>query len=694
MRTAACAIGLLVLASACHAQQPKNLALNRPYTLSPAPNYGYCTDPGDNVQLTDGIQVDGYFWVQQGCVGWQTGLMNFITIDLGRVCPISGISYDTAAGVAGVHWPSAIIIFVSDDGKTWHEVGDLVKLQPAGALAEYGVYTRTKLVTNALKAHGRYVQLAVQPNGSYSFVDEIEVYEGTADMMGIELPGAIVGDVVERLKTDSFNNLLRLQFQRDLAGVRKSIETAGLGDEQKKGLTAKADALAGKISDMAEESPIGFRAVLPMTELERQVFLLQAEVWRAEGKASLRVWHADRWDYLGPSEEPPATGAEPAMTVRMMNGESRADVLNVTNAGATNARPRLRIEGLPGGTNPAYVTVRQATHVGTKFFKPVAAALVGMEREGSDWILNVPSGMTAQAWVQFKPTDVAPGRYEGKIVVTGAGGSTIARAPVRLYISPIRFPEKTRLRVGGWDYAEGGGTYGVNPKNRAAFVELLREHHVNTAWAGAGAMPPGKYDDAGNMTEKPDTAVFDDWVKIWHGAEQYMVYVAAGGDFAGAQIGTPEFTKRVGEWMHFWAAHMKALGLKVGQLGFLVLDEPNEAQGFRVNAEWAKAIHAAEPELKCFVDPTPEKPDGMDDMVAQMDILCPNRMQWLDMGWQDAYYAEQVKRGKQLWMYSCSGPMRGFDPYCYYLLQAWHLAAVGGTGSGFWAFGDWGGTSP
>ncbi len=270
----------------------------------------------------------------------------------------------------------------------------------------------------------------------------------------------------------------------------------------------------------------------------------------------------------------------------------------------------------------------------------------------------------------------------------------MARPLVRMCVSPIHFPERTRLRVGGWDYADGSGQYGVTAKNREAFVELLRERHVNTPWASAAVMPSGNYDGDGNMTEKPDTARFDEWLSLWHGAEQYMVFVAAGDSFADAKIGTPEFTKRVGEWMHFWAAHMKQLGLEVGQLGFLILDEPSDAQGYRVNAEWAKAIHAAEPELKTFVDPIPEKADGMDDMVAQMDILCPNRMRWLDLGWEEAYYAERRGNGKELWMYSCSGPVRGFDPYCYYLLQAWHLAAVGGTGSHFWAFGDWGGTSP
>ena len=39
-----------------------NIALGKKYTLEPRPNYPYCTDPDDDIQLTDGIYTKGYFW--------------------------------------------------------------------------------------------------------------------------------------------------------------------------------------------------------------------------------------------------------------------------------------------------------------------------------------------------------------------------------------------------------------------------------------------------------------------------------------------------------------------------------------------------------------------------------------------------------------------------------------------------------
>jgi hypothetical protein len=207
-------------------------------------------------------------------------------------------------------------------------------------------------------------------------------------------------------------------------------------------------------------------------------------------------------------------------------------------------------------------------------------------------------------------------------------------------------------------------------------------------------MPEGAYDADGNMTQPPETARFDEWVAKWPGARMYMIFLAKGDTIAGHRMGTAGFDNCVGQWARFWADHVRTIGLKPSQVGFLVYDEPSDATGYAINEAWARAIHAAEPEFRLFVDPIPTSPDGMDSMIDAMDILCPNRAIWLALDWMASYYAARRERGKELWFYSCSGPTRSFDPYSYYLLQEWHAFAVGATGSCFWAFGDTGGVSP
>jgi len=80
-----------------------NLALGKPYTFSKPTNYRQCSGPSDQIDLTDGKYTEGApgeFWVQQSTVGW--GWLHSrhvsITIDLGRVEPIQGLSYSTAGG--------------------------------------------------------------------------------------------------------------------------------------------------------------------------------------------------------------------------------------------------------------------------------------------------------------------------------------------------------------------------------------------------------------------------------------------------------------------------------------------------------------------------------------------------------------------------------------------------------------------
>src|SRR5262249_16798293 len=154
-----------------------------------------------------------------------------------------------------------------------------------------------------------------------------------------------------------------------------------------------AKQLAMQIEAMPPIAPEGFRAVLPMNDLERAIFAFQAEVWHAQGKPPLRVWHTHRWDYLAPSDEP-TDQTSARLSVRMMNGEARADVLNFTNASAKDTTLHLQLQDLPGGTNPAYLTLREVLHTGTRHFVSVAAALPEVKKDSAAWVLSVPRGMT------------------------------------------------------------------------------------------------------------------------------------------------------------------------------------------------------------------------------------------------------------------------------------------------------------
>ena len=166
-----------------------NIALNKPYTMSPAPNYSYCTDAGDATQLTDGIYTSGYFWTQQSTVGWlNPSSAPTIIIDLGQVQPIQQISYNTAGGGADVYWPTAINLSISNDGINYYSAGDLASLSNTqhNNAPSYGTYS-LHCYDASLQTRGRYVKFEVIRQGNAVFVDEIKIYRGANSLLGTNI---------------------------------------------------------------------------------------------------------------------------------------------------------------------------------------------------------------------------------------------------------------------------------------------------------------------------------------------------------------------------------------------------------------------------------------------------------------------------------------------------------------------------
>lgn len=674
-----------------------DLARGRPAVFSVAPNYALCTDPEDKLQLTDGRTSSrwkeggpedaGSIWVRKGTVGWRNTMPVVITVDLGSVQPISGVLFSTAAGRAGVEAPSSICLATSEDGKTWRAAGDLVTLSKRNAAPPAREYRAFRLVADGLKTKGRYVSFGVVQL-PYTFVDEIEVHRGEDAWLAQPASGEVIANMADYVRSSVATSGARRRLSADLAAVRMAVADAALPDGRKREFEARLAAAEKAIETMPSVPP-AVKTILPLDGTHRDLLAVYGELLAERGGGGLVVWQRHRYQWL-PLLATPAGAGRARLRVSMLRDQFRADSLLLTNASGEARRAELRWEDPPKGAADGWLRVFSAVWTDTAQGVPVADALLPVEWKDGAGSIEIPAGMTGKVWFTVDSSKVPPGSHPGAVV---AGG---VRVPAAVEVSrkAMGIP---RFSLGMWDYTNSEGSRGLRPSNRAAAIALMRSHFVDSPWATSAVLPhpePARFDAAGNLAGAPDFTRLDRWLSLWPGARRYFVFLSVPGSFAGAEAGTPEFHARVGSWARAISAHLGGSGLRPGQLGLLLVDEPHSDEQDARIAAWAKAINATAPELTLFQDPTWERPDRTkhQDAITEIDLLCPNLPICRRGGEAVRSYFENLrKQGKELWFYQCSGPIRLYDPQRYYRHQPWLAFAAGATGQGFWAFGDTGG---
>jgi hypothetical protein len=636
----------------------ENIALGKPYTLTPNPNYGYCTDPGDATQLTDGVYTDGYFWVQPSTVGWTGAHPATVTIDLGEVHPIRGASYNTAGGRADVAFPPLIFMLVSEDNQTWHYAGNIVELSAEHGLPDPATYAIHRYWTDRLATRGRYVKfMAPSGGGGYSFVDEIEVYRGDDAQSDRPAPGPDfdIDDAEEFFAAQRVTAMARQRMTADLLAI---CDTLG---------ETHAD-LASRIETVQVDVPTNFRAILPLGDLHRRIFQLQAKGWRKFGFDGLVVWRTNPWDMISHLEPPRQGGA--TLDVHLARNERQADAFLLSNAGNTDADVRLVVRGLPDGC----VTIREAPFTDTASGIPVLAALPEAQRDGDACVITVHSGTTKQVWLTFDGKGLEAGEHDGAIALSSHNQSI----PVTLTVYPVDFPDKPRLHLGGWDYTNAV-MRDVTDANRDALIAHLRDRYVDTPWATGGV-----------LNRSLNTSQLDTWLERWPNATNYFVFVAVTPTSFGHEMGSDAFNETVTEWIDFYVDALRERGVEPHQLGLLLVDENHSIDQDETIIAYAKVIQAAQPDVVIWGDPTWRDPrEALPEMFEVHDVLCPNMPMWISNSEIfKPFFTAQRDAGRELWFYSCSGPGKLLDPYSYHRMQPWFCFQYDAKGMGYWAFGD------
>jgi hypothetical protein len=687
---------LLLTPAAAGQQQLENLAKECPYTMQPTPNYGFCSDAGDATQLTDGAFTKGYFWTQVTTVGWQGTPVVLLTVDLGKTQPILGMSYSTAAGVAGVTWPKELRLAVSEDGRQWRSPGDLVALSRSRGLPPsdgYGTFTFT---TRELASRGRYVRIAVVTDGPYVFCDELEIYRGADTLLAGEPrdPLALDPEIATPIGWSETRTGIFRRLSMDLQAAQAAVDESRLSNAAKTESHERLKSLEPRLFEVDDPDPTAFQAIFPLNATHAAILAVHGQIMRARGLPEFFLWHKHRYDPLSPHETPAQRPEALALDITMMKGEFRADACLLTNASDHAADVQVRVIGVPGAPRPSWLTVSAVPWTDTAQRAPVAAALPDATFTQEQFIVRVPAGVTGKLWFTVDATDMTPGNYAGALLVAAPGYQE--RVPFNIRVSQVTM-RRPRLSLGMWDYTDGIGAYGITEKNMSAAIAMERSHFVDSPWAKTGALPwptEADFDEVGNLKNSLSFDTFDAWLDRWPGARNYLVFAAVGQTFAGTAIDAPEFAPRVARWAEALAQHMRERNLDASQLGLLLVDEPSTDEQDATIVAWAQAIKAGAPQLTIFQDPCWAHPEEarLQPAITLADIVCPQIAIFYGGGpTAIRYYEERRDAGQRLWFYQCSGPARLFDPCRYHRLASWHAFRYGAEGIGFWAFGDTGG---
>jgi len=663
-----------------------NIARGRTYTLTPSPNYRLTTDPGDARQLTDSVYADRQpIWLAPSTVGWQYAAPVTIVIDLERPQPIAGISFDTAAGRADVEWPRSIFVLTSDDGRQFFPVGDLVAMSSRRPPASG--YARLRYVTESLRTHGRYVALIVDPTGPYVFCDEIEVLGG--DEAWLNEPRA--AEPVTDLRAFFVGAHMRVSVDRrlsvDLQAARAALAASRVDGAARATLSRELDEVAAGLVDVRVPPPDMLAAILPLNDLHARMFAVRGSIAQAEGALPLTAWAVDPWALGSPTERPPSF-RERAVSIAAMNGETRAGAVNVANATGRDMALTVRLDGLPVDERAPDIRLFEVVWTDTRELTPVADALNPLAGPAGTFTLR--AGMTRQIWISVTLRGRVVGRLQGSLELTGGGIGRVT-VPIEIEVLPGEFPAAPSLHVGGWDYTDGDSANGLTAGNVAPLVEALRALGVDSPWAQAHTLGPGRFDGSGRLVEPPDTTRFDRWIERWPGANRYYVFIS-GADTLG-NVRTSEsarFEHAVQEWLRFWTSHAAARGVAASKLMLLIADEPHAPADDDRIIVWGRAIRKAASGVGIWEDPNhrdpasakPEALDLSDVLALKRALMVEQRRSYVD------FYRRRLRPHQSLAVYGASGPVRLLDPYTYHRLQAWVAADLGATSSFFWSFSD------
>ena len=673
----------------------KNLALGKSATFSLEPNYSYSRG-GDETDLTDGEywQAGGKkgFWTDTGTVGWQFGRKPgaMITFDLGRISPIDSVSFDSSTGGAQVTFPGAVLVYVSDEGESWHYLTDLIN-----EAIPQDKFSRHRFLARELNTRARYVALYVAKGGFYAFVDEIEILEGRHDPVSVSFQGrpivaaGVEADAIERGRQAVQKNatLYLIQAAREQVLATKNQGSAAVLERLRR--FEESAVLRSRLEE------VDYSRGLPYTDLDREVCRVMGEFFAVQTPDSIIVWEPEGtiWSHKTSPFSRPSAARQPTLQMDVMIGEYEPVGFNVSNNSSKPMTVTVAVKDLQclatGGAWPqSQIERRAATHVLASGYQFLDDALSRVEDAG----VVIPAGMTRQVWLIFHSRGMRPQEYAGRVEVKGAGVEVVLPLAARVY--PIEMPANPEYLSQTWSYFTCATAKG---HEREAAAELERSyenahslHHYYVPWPKVNEttkrlVRPIEVD----FTRLDEMLAYRPYVKqwlFWTGFEFGFMRLNYHRANDMPAVGTPEHGAVFKEWVRQIRDHMRQKGFGTDRWAFYWVDEPGDESYLKHVVPASRLAKEVDPTILIWEDHQVSL-EMLNEYPEAIDIHC------CPTSYYESHPAilKHVLAEKHPSVHYVCASSKESDPHEYYRLHHHAAAELGLNGAGMWVWGDEGG---
>ncbi len=385
------------------------------------------------------------------------------------------------------------------------------------------------------------------------------------------------------------------------------------------------------------------------------------------------------WDNVSPHDELPEQGEPLRIDTWALGNEKESVCVNLLNVSATPVTLRVDPGTIAGeGTLPSVsevATLHRVLWLPTVDGEQVADLL---PRLGDGYLLDLAPGEARQLWINLSTRSLAPGAYElnWPVRTLDLDAATI-QILVRLEVSPVSLPEKSRFYSGYWSQNRFGDFSSVPDLN----------DHLQTFWDRVPALPIAKVDARGHLIGELDWSAWDAFLSEvqQHGVIRlHHVPVPAFPD--GLRISEELKLEAQRNYVQAWMAHMAKFGLGYRDFAFYVEDETGLRGTHENFMRGAKHIKEIDPKLQVYANPWGAITKAMlRDMAPVTDVWQPG-MEVIEYHGPEVVDIMRSGGDDLISMYTPPGNCRTLLPLGFFRSQPWLALHWGIEGGGWWVY--------